>query len=295
MTFEINKNQFLHTRKHNKMTSSIEGEKRIFYLFFLSIFFLSSCNNQSTTAVETTKDSIVPSIDHSPLISKDTAGKKTIYLTFDDGPNPGTSVVLNIAKEEQLPITFFSIGLQFTGENKQYFGHLWERMHTQDGVEVCNHSFTHAFRNHYEKFYATPAGVTDDFQKCADSGHFTTKICRAPGNNIWLTPTITQYTYKRYKKAADSAHANGFIFCGWDCEWFFRKMVLKQSAQEMYDEVSNMLSKNETHTPNHLMLLTHDQTFYDAVDSTKLRDFVRLLKANPNYRFDVCSHYPGMK
>jgi peptidoglycan-N-acetylglucosamine deacetylase len=295
MTFEINKNLFLHIRKHKKMTSNTDGEKRMFSLLFLAFFFLLSCNNESTTEVETTKDSMVGSIDHSPLISKDTAGKKTIYLTFDDGPNPGTRVVLNIAKEEQLPVTFFSIGIQFTGENKHYFGDLWQRMHEQDGVEICNHSFTHAYRNHYERYYATPAGVMQDFMQCADSGHFATKICRAPGNNIWLTPTITQYTYKRYKKAVDSAHANGFIFCGWDCEWFFRKMVLRQTAQEMYNEVDSMLTRNETHTPNHLMLLTHDQTFYDAVDSTKLRDFVKMLKANPNYRFDVCSHYPGMK
>src|SRR5690606_32154455 len=33
--------------------------------------------------------------------------KKTIYLTFDDGPNKGTTKVMQIADAEQLPITMF--------------------------------------------------------------------------------------------------------------------------------------------------------------------------------------------
>src|SRR5688572_15329468 len=33
--------------------------------------------------------------------------KKKIYLTFDDGPNKGTKNVLDIVKDEKIPVTFF--------------------------------------------------------------------------------------------------------------------------------------------------------------------------------------------
>ena len=36
--------------------------------------------------------------------------KKKIYLTFDDGPNKGTRNVLDIVKDEKIPVTFFIVG-----------------------------------------------------------------------------------------------------------------------------------------------------------------------------------------
>ena len=35
--------------------------------------------------------------------------KKTIYLTFDDGPDRGTKIVYNILKEQEIPATMFLI------------------------------------------------------------------------------------------------------------------------------------------------------------------------------------------
>ena len=34
---------------------------------------------------------------------------KTIYLTFDDGPDRGTKIVYNILKEQEIPATMFLI------------------------------------------------------------------------------------------------------------------------------------------------------------------------------------------
>ncbi|KAA8712127.1 polysaccharide deacetylase family protein [Lactococcus garvieae subsp. garvieae] len=39
--------------------------------------------------------------------------KKIVALTFDDGPNPSTTpILLQILKEEQVPVTFFALGEQ---------------------------------------------------------------------------------------------------------------------------------------------------------------------------------------
>ena len=46
--------------------------------------------------------------------------KKKIYLTFDDGPNKGTRKVLQIAQQEQVPVTFFIIGEHVFASTSQH-------------------------------------------------------------------------------------------------------------------------------------------------------------------------------
>jgi peptidoglycan/xylan/chitin deacetylase (PgdA/CDA1 family) len=36
--------------------------------------------------------------------------KKKLYLTFDDGPNKGTKNVIDIIKDEDVPVSFFIVG-----------------------------------------------------------------------------------------------------------------------------------------------------------------------------------------
>jgi peptidoglycan-N-acetylglucosamine deacetylase len=274
------------------MANPVEGDHR--HLWFFTIFILSFVACRQSAHEDAAIVSFAEEAEDSTIIVEDTVGKKTVYLTFDDGPNTGSRVVMDIAQQENVPITFFTIGIQHTGENKHYFGNLWQRMHTQKAIEICNHSFTHAYRNHYEKFYASPVGVIEDFKKAADSGEYKNNIVRCPGNNIWLTPKITHYTYKRYKRAADSLHQSGYNIMGWDCEWRHYKQKLKQSTPQMYIEMDSMLRNNETLTPNHLVLLTHDMTFVDPVDSAQLHELVKMLKSNPLIRFDLVSHYPNI-
>src|SRR6187549_2468685 len=45
--------------------------------------------------------------------------RKTIYLTFDDGPNKGTQNVLNIINNEKIPATLFVIGEHVYGSRLQ--------------------------------------------------------------------------------------------------------------------------------------------------------------------------------
>jgi len=66
------------------------------------------------------------------------AGEKMVALSFDDGPDPVfTPKILDVLKRENVPATFFLIGLEaekFTGLTKRIYA---------EGHEIGNHTFTH--------------------------------------------------------------------------------------------------------------------------------------------------------
>jgi peptidoglycan-N-acetylglucosamine deacetylase len=66
------------------------------------------------------------------------AGKNQLALTFDDGPDPEwTPRILDVLKREQVPATFFLIGIQ-----AEKFSSLTRRIY-KENHEIGNHTFTH--------------------------------------------------------------------------------------------------------------------------------------------------------
>jgi cellulose synthase/poly-beta-1,6-N-acetylglucosamine synthase-like glycosyltransferase/peptidoglycan/xylan/chitin deacetylase (PgdA/CDA1 family) len=76
------------------------------------------------------------------------AVRKTVALTFDDGPDPEwTPQILDILRAEHVPATFFVIG-----SNAEAYPEIVQQM-VDDGQEVGNHTFTHP------NLSETPQGV----------------------------------------------------------------------------------------------------------------------------------------
>jgi peptidoglycan-N-acetylglucosamine deacetylase len=233
------------------------------------------------------KDTIAKVDNSKPAAKK--KKKKTIYLTFDDGPCKGSKTILSILKKEQIPATLFIIGEHVYGSKEQLV------IYDSLKQEIANHSYTHAFENKFYKFYSEPDSAIKDFKRCADSLHFTSNIIRTPGRNIWRTENIASTDLKASAAAGDSLRCKGFIAIGWDVEWHFNATQrLVENDSDMIEKIDSAFSRNETKTKNHLVLLTHDRTFAKPEDSAKLHRFIAALKVKDEYDFEIISEYPGL-
>ncbi len=215
---------------------------------------------------------------------------KTIYLTFDDGPNKGSRKVLDIINKEQVPVSFFVVGEHIYGSAAQLA--LFDSIVASPFIYVANHSYTHA-HNKFNQFYAAPNLVVADFLRCADSLHSGNKFTRLPGRNIWRLGNISSTDIASSQPAADSLMGKGFEIMGWDLEWHFTATGdLIEKHDKMLQNVDSVFSKNYTKTKNHIVLLAHDQSFLDSRDSAELHQFIRALKQKDDVALNMISNYP---
>jgi peptidoglycan-N-acetylglucosamine deacetylase len=236
----------------------------------------------------------IPTITNSSVPEKEQVvlkKKKTIYLTFDDGPCSGTNIVMNILKAEQIRGSFFIIGLHTFNSTSQHA--IYNTLKSDNQFELVNHSYTHANKNRFNSFYAQPKVVVTDFTRFQDSIQFSTKVVRLPGRNVWRLETVKFSDNRATNRAADSLYENGFRPMGWDAEWRYnRSSRLIQTEPEMLQQVDSLFARNGTMIGNHLVILTHERTFETAEDSTKLHQFIKDLKSRNEYNFEVVSKYP---
>lgn len=219
--------------------------------------------------------------------------KKTIYLTFDDGPNKGTRKVMDIMDAEKIPATVFVIGEHVYGSKEQRA--IFDSLISNKLFEIANHSYSHAFENKYRRFYDQPDSMVKDFARCADSLQLTTNIVRTPGRNVWRTSTVNSTDIKTTSAAADSLQRNGYKAIGWDLEWHFTNdQKLVQSDTLLLQQIDSLFAKNKTKTPNSLVLLAHDRTFLSPADSSALHRLIIALKKRDEYNFETVSQYPGL-
>lgn len=218
--------------------------------------------------------------------------KKKIYLTFDDGPNKGTRNVLDIVKDEQIPVTFFIVGEHVYASVNQNI--TWDSLLATQGIDICSHSYTHALHNHYEKFYESPDTVISDFNRAQDSLQLKNNIVRTPGRNMWRMDSIQFTDLKKSKAAVDSLQKAGFIVMGWDLEWHFDKdLALINTADEVIKQIDSVFNNKRTRTPENLVLLAHDQVYHKSKDSAELRQFIQKLKLKDEYELSLVTSYPG--
>jgi peptidoglycan/xylan/chitin deacetylase (PgdA/CDA1 family) len=259
-------------------------------------FFLLTCTKISkqmkVPIVYSKKDPVVKTEAVKPVAIK--KKKKKIYLTFDDGPNKGTQNVLNIIKEEQVPVTFFVVGEHVYASTSQQ--KTWDSLSATENIEICSHSYTHAWHNKFNQFYNNPDSMVKDFKRAQDSLKLDNNVVRTPGRNTWRIDSLHYTDLKASKAAVDSLQKAGFVVLGWDLEWHYdpKTLTVKNTADELINNVDSVFNNKKTKNPDNLVLLAHDQVYNKSADSLQLHDFIKKLKAKDEYELSLVSGYPGI-
>jgi peptidoglycan/xylan/chitin deacetylase (PgdA/CDA1 family) len=216
-----------------------------------------------------------------------------LYLTFDDGPNKGTRNVLDIVKDEQIPVSFFLVGIHVSGS--AYQQQLWDSLQATSDIDLCNHSYSHA-NNRYSAYYENAGQVVADFDRTKDSLHLSNNIARTPGRNIWRIDSLHYTDIAKSAAAADSLQQAGFILMGWDVEWKYNDKTFQVAfdADNLMAQIDSSFAHHKTHTANNLVLLAHDQVYAKTDDSMQLRRFLQRLKQRDDYELSLVTHYPGV-
>ena len=219
---------------------------------------------------------------------------KYVYLSFDDGPLPGTGNCITICERQQVAATFFEVAFH---QSRNSFGrNLYKRISSNKQLfEIANHSYSHAFYGDYINYYHQSDSSLADFLKAGIILQTKNNLARLPGNNAWNTAVIKRASglVRPLVKKMDSV---GFNVVGWDMEWHFNKQGRPiVSPEKMAALADSLLLLDKTKTKNHLVILMHDHEFRASNDSAKLATMIALLKRNPHYQFRKLTSYPDLK
>ncbi|MHA4806722.1 polysaccharide deacetylase family protein [Flavitalea flava] len=266
----------------------------------LLLFLITGCGPKkegqepATNAEESLVSGHHPALPFSP---KDSAfhfdsAKRYIYLTFDDAPQPpGTTNCANVFRKQGIKATFFLVGMHMEIDPL--------RVRMVDTLRksypeflIANHSYSHAFRNNYKKYYAHPASAVEDLMKAQALLQIPARIIRLPGNNAWVGDGENKGTGSTMavRKMLDSM---GYKVIGWDVEWSRKgNSTPKQSAGDMVKEVNSKFSSETTNQPNTIVILAHDRMFVRPQYVDSLAKFIVLLKSDSRNVFETIDHYP---
>lgn len=156
-------------------------------------------------------------------------GKKTAYLTFDDGPsNYVTPVILDILDKYNIKATFFVVG-NMAMENSEILKEEYIRGHS-----IGSHSYDHD----YKKIYASEDSFREEKEKGFKvlndilGNKFETRLFRFPGGSFGNNK-------HRFKEIL---HEEGKVYADWNAlngdgegqgaseEWLFNR--LKETLQD---------------------------------------------------------------
>lgn len=131
---------------------------------------------------------------------------KTVYLTFDDGPSPYTSQILDILDKYGVKATFFVVNGKYNSVMKDIVNR---------GHQIGLHTYTHD----YSKVYASDEAYFNDLQSVSDvvknqTGK-ETKIIRFPGGS---SNTISKkYSKGIMTRLTKSVVEKGYTYFDWNC------------------------------------------------------------------------------
>lgn len=139
--------------------------KKVLYVFFIIlVLFASICKMLLMFNVKVEKGKVeeneikivTPKDDINTRDKKESVSKRTVYLTFDDGPSKNTSKILDILDKYDIKATFFVIGTNITPEYEILLKSMEDSGHV-----IGIHTFSHK----YNYIYTSADNYIKDFNK----------------------------------------------------------------------------------------------------------------------------------
>jgi len=132
--------------------------------------------------------------------------KPTIYLTFDDGPGPYTSWLLDILSEYDVEATFFVTGA--ASDYNSLIGRAY-----REGHSIGVHTYSH---NYYD-IYSSEQAFFNDFNAVQEliyqqTGSYT-RLCRFPGGSSNTVSSFNRGIMSRLSRALEDL---GYRFFDWN-------------------------------------------------------------------------------
>ena len=196
-------------------------------------------------------------------------GHRTVYLTFDDGPDPEvTPAILRILHQAGIRATFFIVGTQA----EKYPDIV--RQIRRDGHAIGNHSYNHIYR----ELYRSPAAYTGQLRHTDDilMGILGVRprISRAPGGSAG------SFT-REYWAALDE---QGYMEVGWNIN---SGDASRSKAGQLVANIADQVSRRQF-LWSHAVVLMHDGRGHQET-ARALPDIIRFFK-DRGFEFRVVNH-----
>lgn len=176
--------------------------------------------------------------------------KKTVYLTFDDGPSSKvTGEILDVLKEKDVKATFFVLG-NMVDKNKKSQEALM-RM-ADEGHAIANHGYSHDYSALYPNDTVDVQAFMSDMDKSLNSmkavlgPDFNTRVIRFPGGHSnWYTGDIDKHLAE-----------NNYAFVDWNAlnnDAAGESLTADQAFENLKTTIHDIDTNNDM-----LVVLMHD-------------------------------------
>lgn len=169
--------------------------------------------------------------------------KNTIYLTFDDGPNPNlTPWILDLLKEKNIKATFFCVGT-----NVLKYPEIFNRI-KQEGHEVGNHTMRHE------------NGIKTDFKSYLNS----VEECKIiTGSNLFRPP----YGRMTHAQTREIRKSNKIIMWSWLSYDFDEEL-----------SISKIISRGKKQIKSGDIIVIHDNDKFEKRVKELLTEIIKDIK-----------------
>jgi peptidoglycan/xylan/chitin deacetylase (PgdA/CDA1 family) len=145
--------------------------------------------------------------------------KKTVYLTFDDGPAPFSGEIIALLEKYQFKATFFMVD----GNIRKYPEAV--KLMAKSGETVALHSVSHNQKKFYKSKKSVLSELTQNRKTLKEISGVNSFIMRTPYGSA---PNMTN----EYKKAVKE---NGYLMWDWNIDskdWYYKDKRYVKSAIE---------------------------------------------------------------